>query len=63
MKYPELPEFDIPPACQSSSRDMTPEEYAVWIGENVKRLRELGIYDKLQRDPSRTPANERFILE
>ena len=63
MKLPDLPEFKIPPECESPTRKLTLEEYAKWVQDNVLELKKKGIYRKLQDDPSRIPTGDRFVLE
>ena len=63
MKYPDLPCFNIPPEHASPSRDLSPDEYNEWVMENVRQLRENGQYEKLRKDPLRTPADVRFQLK
>jgi len=63
MKYPKLPRFNIPPSCEKPLSKLTPEEYEEWVSENIKDLREKGLYDKLCRDPLRTPVDARFRIK
>lgn len=63
MKYPDLPRFNIPPEHASPTRDLSPDQYNEWVMENVRLLRENGLYEKLCKDPLRTPADVRFQLE
>ncbi|MBN1903292.1 hypothetical protein JW926_18380 [Candidatus Sumerlaeota bacterium] len=62
MKMPDLPDFHIPESCTSHDQKMSFEEYWNWVEENVRFLREKGLYDKLQSDPLRTPVNARFRI-
>lgn len=62
MKMPDLPNFHIPESCTSTDSKMTFEEYCNWVEENVRFLKEKGLYDVLWKDPLRTPVNVRFRI-
>jgi hypothetical protein len=62
MNMPDLPNFHIPEFCTSTGRKITFGEYQNWIEENVRFLKENGLYDELRKDPLRTPVNVRFRI-
>jgi hypothetical protein len=62
MKMPDLPDFHIPDSCDAPHRKMSFEEYQDWIEENIRFLKEKGLYENLQNDPLRTPVNVRFRI-
>jgi hypothetical protein len=62
MKMPDLPHFNIPDSCDAPDRRMSLDEYQAWIEENIRFLKEKGLYNELRKDPLRTPVNVRFHI-
>ena len=61
MDMLDLPKFDVPENLPDKKYPM--EVVCAWWDENLRHLKETGQYDKLQRDPSRQPSDEPFVLD